>query len=115
MQSVTFSDRLKQDRKLYPLAERANAYLQDILAASQFASETSAEWDRAEGEGKNPLVTLHLRDSLSETTASFPPWHLQDDRIVRSSLNRMWGDLLKVQSDVQHQKVVRLVEALEGD
>jgi hypothetical protein len=115
MQSVTFSDRLKHDPKLYRLAERANACLKNILGSSEFAAVTSAEWDRIEDDRGRALLRLCLRDPLSETTTSFPPWQLQDDMIMRLSLGRMWDDLLKVQLDVQHEKVVKLVEALGGD
>jgi hypothetical protein len=115
MQSVTYSDKLKRDRKLYRLAEHATGVLVNLLEKSRFAAAVSAEWDLSADERGKPLVTLRLRDDLSETSYSFVPWYLEDERITRSSLRVMWLDLLTVQGNVQHAKVEKLVAALDGD
>lgn len=112
MQAVTYGQQLRQNPKLLRLAEKATAYLDTILG--EWRELVSATWDLTRDEQGRPRVTLNLRDEISDKTITFSEFEMGIDEYVRAVLNRLWGDLLKVRSDLQHQKVLDLVKALEG-
>jgi hypothetical protein len=107
MQSVTYSQRLRQVRDYLALAEQATAQLEMIPGS--FAHLVSAEWDLEEDERGRRRISLRLWDPNAEVRSSAAPEALKDSLYLNLWVNGVWGDLLAVRSDQQHRRVMELI------
>ena len=100
-----FRAKLNKSPRLKEKAERASAWLQDILGNSR--SIVSAEWDLAEDARECSVVTLTLSDFTGTVTTTFDPSELENERQMRFRLNRLWADLLRIRSHKEIEVVIR--------
>ena len=100
-----FRAKLNKSPRLKEKAERASAWLQDILGNSR--SIVSAEWDLAEDARERSVLTLTLSDFTSTVTTTFEPSELENERQMRFRLNRLWADLLRIRSHKEIEAVIR--------
>jgi hypothetical protein len=89
------------------LTERAMVVLHEILGTSR--GLVSEVWDLAEDVQGRPVVTLTLSDFTGIVAAVFTPTELEDSGLVRSRLNRLWGELLQIRS---HKQLERMTKSL---
>lgn len=112
MQKVTYTEKLENDKRLLPLAQKATEQLEELIGL--YSAEVSAEWDLNEDAHGRPLVSLRIRDYSGAKDVKFDPAMLANARHTRGRLNRLWGDLLEIRSDAQHRKVLQLLQEYEG-
>jgi hypothetical protein len=106
---VNYTEQAKRWGEGRALLEQATRQLGEIVVGAS-ADSVTAEWDAA--TNGQLIYTLKLRDSFGEVEASFTPEHLQIAPYMTVRLYRLWGDLLKIQSDEQHKKVLQLVREM---
>lgn len=94
--NVTYDPRLKQDEKLFQLAQGAMNALQEVVG--QPIISASASWDLGSEDGR-PVAVLRLSDWAGEVKASFGLDESSLTRVLR--LIRLWGDLLETRSRKQ--------------
>jgi len=112
MQSVTFSDKLKQVPTLQQMAEQASTYLDKIISP-QSAPIVSAEWDRAEDDQGQQLVTLALKENGEAVTARFSANDFQDGWEVKHRIRSTWDDLLRIRIHKSLEHLKRLKDNAE--
>ena len=93
------------------LLEQASALLADILGAKSSQIE-NAEWTRVSDPNGRTLYRLSIRDFAGEATTDFTPDELQNPQQMKFCLYRLWGDLLQVRHNIQHQQVQNLLQNL---
>lgn len=99
----TYGNRIRQSAELLTLAKQANSRLEEMLGSS--ANLVAAEWDRSEDATGRSIVTLRLSDFTGFVTTAFDPQELASPSQISRRLNRLWGDLLQVRSDVQFRQL----------
>jgi hypothetical protein len=85
---------------------RANHILERVIGQS--SGPEIAAWTLSQDERKRPLLLLRLSDSSSFVEGKFDPEELEDGEQLWFRLNRLWGDLLQVQSHKQLQRLLEL-------
>jgi hypothetical protein len=86
------------------LLEQASTLLSDILGP-QSSQLVKAEWNRVQDHQGRKLYRLTIRDFTGEVFTDFAPDELQNPLHMRVRLYRLWGDLLQVRNNQQHQQV----------
>jgi len=104
MKSVSYSERLKQDKKLYNLAERST-HLLEYEASKLIEDEVSSEWDViTNNNGSSSPLLPHLVVRMSDpdgwVTEEFSPQELErPDRWVFMKIRDLWTGLLREKSN----------------
>ncbi|OWK38594.1 hypothetical protein FRUB_07714 [Fimbriiglobus ruber] len=111
LKSVTYGYGLRQTSELLVTVQQTMPLLEEILGLS--AAHISAEWDRAEGETGQSVVTLRLSDNWGAVTGTIRPAEFAKRATLRSRLNWLWGDLLEVRNHNQ-LKSLQPVASQEG-
>ncbi len=101
---VQYSPEVRQWAEGFPLLQQASTRLAAILGP-QSSQLVKAAWDRVEDAQGRALYRLTIRDSTGEVSTDFTPEELQNQLHMSFRLPRLWGDLLKIRSDQQHQLV----------
>ncbi len=87
---------ISQSPKIKNLVEQATRQLVALLGPSR--GSVSYEWDVAEDAKGRQVLVLKLSDLTGMVAATFDPSELEDPARMQSRLNRLWGDLLEIQS-----------------
>jgi hypothetical protein len=101
---VQYSHEVQQWADGLTLLEQASALLADILGP-QSSKQVKAEWDRVQDHQRRALYRLTIRDFTGEVSTDFTPDELQNPLHMKFRLYRLWGDLLQVRNNQQHQQV----------
>jgi hypothetical protein len=104
---VRYSPEVKQSADGLTLLERASTLLAEILGP-QSSEMVKAEWNRVQDHQGRTLYRLTIRDHTGEVSTDFTPADLQNPMHLKYRLYRLWGDLLQIRNDHQHQKVLLL-------
>jgi hypothetical protein len=86
--------------------ERASALLANVLGAH--SSLVQAEWSPVPSQGGRPLFRLTIWDSTGKVSTDFTADELGNPLHMKVRLYRLWGDLLQIRNDQQHQIVERI-------
>ena len=106
---VQYSPEVLQWTEGLPLLEEAS----ELLAVAMGPKHTplvKAAWTRSQDLRGQTRYRLAIHDSKGEASTDFTPAELRNPVYVHISINRLWGDLLKIHSDLQHQHVQMLFE-----
>ena len=101
---VHYSSEARQCPEELTLLEQAAALLTDILGP-QSSEHVKAEWHRLQDHKGRTLYRLTIRDFTGQVSTDFAPDELQNPLHMRVRLYRLWGDLLQVRNNQQHQQV----------
>src|SRR5437899_12002625 len=101
---VRYSPRAQQLSEGFVDLEQATKLLKDILGP-QSQELVKAEWDCVQDNRDRTLCRLTIRDATGEASTDFTPDELRYPLHMRVRLYRLWGDLLQVRSNRQHQQV----------
>lgn len=86
------------------LLEQASALLADVLGP-QSSQLVKAEWNRVQDHQGRTLYRLTIRDFTGEVSTEFAPDDLQNRLHMKVRLSRLWGDLLQIRNNQQHEQV----------
>lgn len=111
--NVIYRVQLAPSSDEYALLQQASNMLEHVAGPS--GQNVTVEWDRFEGPMRNVKYGLTLRDPTGEAEVEILPIELHSADLMRSALNRAWRHLLQRRSDAIHQRVVELIEQMEGD
>ena len=101
---VHYSPEARQWADGLTLVEQASTHLADILGPKS-SQLVKAEWNRVQDHQGRTLYRLTIRDFSEVVSTDFSPDELQNPLHTRFRLSRLWGDLLQVRNDQEHQKV----------
>lgn len=101
---VQYSQETRQETGL-KLLEQASTLLADILGPRS-SQQVRAEWGRVQDRQGRTLYRLTIRDCTDEVATDFAPDELQNPPHMRVRMYRLWGDLLQIRNDKQHQQVL---------
>ena len=111
---VQYSPEARQWADGLTLLEQASTLLAKILGP-QSSQLVKAEWSRVQDSQGRTVYRLTLRDSTGEVSTDFALDELQNPLHMRFRLPRLWGDLLQVRLDRQHQQVQILMGQISPD
>lgn len=92
------------DGSLLEHLEQASTLLAAILGP-QSSQVVKAKWNRVQDHQGRTLDRLTIWDFTGEVSTDFAPNELQNPLHMRFRLARLWGDLLEVRNNQQHQQV----------
>ncbi len=101
---VKYSPESQQWSEGLKLLEQASTLLAEILGP-QSSQLVKAEWNRVQDPQGRALYRLTIRDFTGEVSTDFAPDELQNPLHMRVRLYRLWGNLLQVRNNQQHQQV----------
>ena len=101
---VQYSPEVRQWAEGLKLLEQASTLLANILGPRS-SQQVRAEWNRVQDHQGEALYRLTIRDYTGEVSTDFAPDELQNPLHMRVRLYRLWGDLLQVRNNQQHQQV----------
>jgi hypothetical protein len=101
---VQYSPEARQWADGLTLFEQASTLLAEILGP-QSSQLVKAEWNGVQDHQGRTLYRLTIRDNTGEVSTDFAPGELQNPLHMRFRLYRLWGDLLQVRNNLQHQHV----------
>jgi hypothetical protein len=101
---VQYSPEAKQWADGLTLFEQASTLLAEILGP-QSSQLVKAEWNCVQDHQGRTLYRLTIRDNTGEVSTDFTPDELQNPQHLRFRLYRLWGDLLQIRNNQQHQQV----------
>jgi hypothetical protein len=104
MMEVHYSPEVRQWADGVKLVEQASSLLADILGP-QSSQLVKAAWNRVQDRQGRTLYRLTIRDFTGEVSTDFSPDELQNPLHMRFRLYRLWGDLLEVRNNQEHQQV----------
>jgi hypothetical protein len=110
LKDVRFDDHVRENPYYFRLVRQITAELEDVLGVS--AWYTTAEWDVVEDVEGRTMYTLTVRDFVARVAVAFTPEQLERDRERRSTLYRLWGDLLQ---DRNHKQLRELLGAGQSE
>jgi hypothetical protein len=105
---VQYSPDARQWADGLTLVEQASTLLAEILGP-QSSQLVKAEWNCVQDHQGRTLYRLTIRDNTGEVSTDFTPDELQNPLSMRYILYRLWGDLLQIRHNRQHQKVQLLI------
>jgi hypothetical protein len=114
MMDVQYFPEVRQWAEGLRLLEQASTLLADILGP-QSSQLVKAEWNRVQDHQGRTFYRLTLRDFTGEVSTDFTPDELQNPLHMKVRLSRLWGDLLQVRNNQQHQQVQMLSGQLITD
>lgn len=95
------------------LLEQATALLIDTLGPQSSQRVKLAAWTRVQDHNGRPLYRLTIRDGFAnEAFTDFSVDDLQNPLLMRYCMPRLWGDVLQIRHDLQHQKVLNLIHEI---
>jgi len=103
--AVSYSDAAKSAEHFQQL-QAASAQLDEVLGES--AGLVTSRWDRKTDARGRVLYTLRLQDPFGEVTGEFSPTELDSHHQIDFRLYRLWGDLLRFQTN-------KLIQQLAGN
>ncbi len=101
---VQYSPDARQSADGLTLLEQASTLLADILGP-QSSQLVTAEWNRVQDHQGRTLYRLTIRDFTGAVSTDFAPDDLQNRLHMKVRLSRLWGDLLQVRNNQQHEQV----------
>lgn len=101
---VDYSPELRQLGDWNVLLEEASALLADVLGP-QSSQLVKAEWTCVRDQRSRELYRLTIRDHTGEVSTDFAPDELQNQLHMKYRLHRLWGDLLQIRNNLQHEQV----------
>lgn len=101
---VQYSLEARQGAVGLTLLEQASNLLAAILGP-QSSQLVKAEWNCVQDHQGRTVYRLTIRDFTGEVYTDFAPDELQNPLHLRVRLYRLWGDLLQVRNNQQHQQV----------
>jgi hypothetical protein len=107
---VKYSPEVRQWADGLQLLEQASTNLADMVGARE-SNPLKAEWNSVQDRQGRTLYRLTIRDSTDEVSTDFAPDELRNSLHMRVRLPRLWGDLLQLRNDRQHEKV-RIISGL---
>ncbi len=108
---VQYSPEVRQWTEGLPLIQQASTRLAGILRPES-SQLVKAEWTRVQDPEGRTLYRLTMRDLTGEVSTDFTLDELQNQLHMRFRLPRLWGDLLKIRNERQHQQVQILLDQL---
>ena len=105
---IQYSPEVRQSPDGLTLLEQASTLLAEVLGP-QSSQKVKAEWDRVHDHKGRTLYRLTLRDFTGSVSTDFTSADLQNPMHLKYRLYRLWGDLLQIRNDLQHQKVLLLM------
>ncbi len=111
---INYATELEGDPKLQERLRRFTAELESVMGPES-ASLATAEWQSLADQKGRTLYRLTLSDPFGRGSADFSPDEINAPLYMRLRLYKLWGELLRVQSDKQHEKVNRLFRELVTD
>ena len=104
---VQYSPEARQSPEV-KLLEQASALLADIMGP-QSSQLVKAEWTCLQDRQGRVLYRLTVRDFAGEASTDFALDELQIPLHMRFRMSRLWGDLLQVRNNIQHQHIQSLL------
>jgi hypothetical protein len=109
---VQYPPELQGSPDMAPL-EQATALLTDIVGPLSSQRVKEAAWTRVQDPKGRTLYRLTIQDDFgNEASTDLAPDDLQNPLLLRYCMPRLWGDLLKVRHDLQHQRVLSLLKEI---
>ena len=111
---VQYSPETRQAATEWTLLEQASTRLDTIIRSpsSQFVK---VQWNRVPTRPGGPLYRLTIWDSVDEVFTDFALDELQNPLHMQVRLSRLWGDLLEIRNDRQHEQVRILSNQITTD
>jgi hypothetical protein len=101
---VQYSPEVRHWPEELKLLEQASTLLPAILG-SPSSELVKAVWSCVQDHKGGTLYRLTIRDFTGEVSTDFARDELQNPLHMRVRLYRLWGDLLQIRNNQQHQKV----------
>jgi hypothetical protein len=101
---VKYSPEAQQNPEGLKLLEQASALLADILGP-QSSRLVKAEWHHLQDPKGRTRYQLTIRDFTGQASTDFALDELQNPLHMKVRMYRLWGDLLQVRNNLQHQEV----------
>ena len=101
---VQYSTEVRQQPAVLPLLQQASTLLANILGP-QSSQLVKANWTRVQDRRGRTIYRLTISDFTDEVFTDFEPEDLENSLHMKVRLSRLWGDLLQVRNDRQHQQV----------
>lgn len=111
---IQYSTELQQSAEDLALVEQASAVLKDVLGP-QSSRHVKAVWNRTQDQKGRMLYNLTIQDSVCEVSTDVAPDELVNPLHIRYRMYRLWGDLLQVRNNRQHEEVERLSREILQD
>jgi hypothetical protein len=108
---LQYSPEARQSPEGLALLEQASALLADILGPQSSQLE-KADWQRWQDQKGRTVYRLTVRDDTGQVSTDFTLDELQNPLHMRFRMYRLWGDLLQVRNEQQHEQVQRIVGQL---
>jgi hypothetical protein len=108
---VQYSPETRQSADVLKLLEQASARLADVVGPPS-SQLVKADWTRVQDRQGRTVYRLTIRDGTDEVSTDFDVDELQNSLHMRFRLPRLWGDLLKIRGDRQHEQVQMLIDQM---
>jgi len=106
---VQYSPEVREWAEGAPLLEQASELLA-VAVGPKRAEQVKGEWTRVRDTRGQMAYRLTIRDSAGEASKDFTPAELRNPLQVRVRIYGLWDDLLKIHSDLQHERVQMLMQ-----
>ena len=115
---IQYSPEVRQWAEGSTLIEQASTLLVHAVGPKR-SQQVSGEWIKVRDHLGQTLYRLTIRDSTGEASTDFAPSELRNPLQMKYRIYTLWDDVLKIHSDLQHERVLRLSSELaaspEGD
>ncbi len=101
--NIHFSPEVRQSPD-WPLVAAASELLPTI-GSPEFVSDVEAAWSRVEYPTGQSAYRLSLKDLVGEVSEDYTADTLRNSQQTKLYMYHIWGDLLQIRSDHQHQVV----------
>ena len=105
---VQYSPEVLQWTEGLPLLAEASKLLAVALGPKR-TPEVKAEWTRIRELQGQTRYRLTIRDSKGEASTDFALFELRNPLHMQGRIYGLWDDLLKIHSDLQHERVQMLL------
>ena len=105
---VQYSPEVREWAEGAPLLGEAS----DLLAVAvgpKRAEQVKGEWTRVRDTRGQMRYRLTIRDAAGEASTDFTPAELRNPLQMKIRVYGLWDDLLKIHSDIQHERVQMLM------
>lgn len=114
---IKYSPEVQQWVEGMPRLQQASNLLAEILGP-QSSQLVTGDWRRLQDAKGRIVYRLTIRDFAGEAFTEFAPDELENPLHMKVRMYRLWGDLLQVRNNQQHQQVQiisgQMASALEG-
>lgn len=104
---VKYSPEIRKSAEALTLVEQASTLLAEVLGPHS-SQLVKAEWNCVQDQQGRMLYCLTIRDLTGAASTDFTVDELQNLLHLRFRLYRLWGDLLQVRNNLQHEEVESL-------